>query len=208
MEKCQQTPPRAARLLARLSALTLLCTLPGLAIAQEEPAPSDAPVTIETPGATPAEDRVRMGEKFDDWQIVCEKVEAAPNGEVCASVQEVRNGEKVALWMAIGYFGDQGTPAAIVRVPYDLAGQPLAFTVSQGLGISIDGAEPARFNFELCAPNGCEARLLLDEALISAMKAGSKAGMLVTLGTGQVATINISLKGFTSGLDALPKPAQ
>lgn len=212
MEKCHHTPARAARLIARLSAITLFCTLANLASAQETPAPApapaEAPVTVEDPNAPPPEERVRMGDKFDDWQIVCEKVEGAPNGEVCASVQEVKNGEKVALWMAFGYFGDKGNTAAIMRVPYDLAGQPMAFTVSKGIGVSIDGAEPARFSFELCAPNGCEARLLLDEALLTAMKAGTKAGIQITLGTGQVATINISLKGFTGALESLPKPAQ
>lgn len=193
---------------ARLGALALLATLALPAAAQDTAAPTETTepaVTINEPA--PAQDpNVRVGDRFDDWQIYCQKEEAAPNGEICAAVQEKYDADKLALWIAVGYFQNSQVPIALIRFPYFLSGDYRAFQVSNGVGISIDGAAPIGFPLSVCGPNGCELGAPLDEALQTALKAGTKGSVVVTLAGGAQANLIFSLKGFTAALGALPAP--
>lgn len=189
--------PRA--LLVALAVLAL--PLSGTAVAQD------------TSGQQPAQGQQqpetdpnsRLGQKFGDWQELCQK--ASETEEICGAVQEVKSGEgKLALWAAIGYFQPDTGPVMILRIPYDLTDPPTGLRVGQGAELQVDGSGGVKVPIEICAPGGCQIGLLMEDAFVKALKAGNKMNLTIPLATGQTATINLSLKGFTAAFDSLKKP--
>jgi invasion protein IalB len=170
--------------------------------APEQPAP-EQPVT-EQPATDP---NARLGEKFGDWQTVCEK-RGEGGSEICGAIQEVKTKEgKLALWAAFGYLQPAAGPVMIFRVPYDLTEPPSGFRVAKGATIAIDGGTQVDVPIEICAPGGCQVGILLEDNFVTALKAGNKLNLTVPLASGQSATINLSLKGFTAAYDSLKKPS-
>jgi len=158
------------------------------------------------PAPEQANPNSRLGEKFQDWQTVCEKHE--DGSELCGAIQEVKTKEgKVALWTAFGYLQPNAGPVMIFRIPYDLTDPPSGFRVAKGAGIAIDGGTQVDVPIEICAPGGCQIGILLEDAFVKALKAGNKLNLTVPLSNGQSATINLSLKGFTAAYDSLKKPS-
>jgi invasion protein IalB len=195
---------RPARLAAPLLALALL--LPGLpAAAQSTETPAEG---TEQPAAEEASPDARLGEKFQDWQTVCE-VREAGGAEICGAIQEVKTKEgKLALWAAFGYLQPNVDGAVMIfRIPYDLTEPPTGFRVAKGAQIAIDGGSQVEIPIEICAPGGCQIGLLLEDPFVQALKAGNKLNLTVPLASGQTATINLSLKGFTAAYDSLKKPS-
>lgn len=189
------------RALAGLGALLLASALPAAAQAQT------GTTTTEQPAAEqPAQDpNTTLGEKFGDWQVVCQKV--SETEQLCGNVREEKTADgKLALWAAFGYFQKDSPPVMILRVPYDFVDPPAGFRVGNGMQISVDGSGQVNVPVEICAPGGCQLGLLLEEKFVTALKAGNKLNVLIQLSTGQQATINLSLKGFTAAYDALKKP--
>jgi len=156
----------------------------------------------------PAQDpNTTLGEKFGDWQSVCQKV--SETEQLCGNVQEVKTAEgKLALWAAFGYFQPDTGPVMILRMPYDLVEPPTGFRVANGMQIAVDGSGQVNVPVEICAPGGCQIGLLLEEKFVTALKAGNKLNITIPLATGQTATINLSLKGFTAAYDGLKKAGQ
>lgn len=168
--------------------------------AAEESGTEESPVQVQPqPNAN-----TRVGETFQDWQMVCQ---SAPEGqEICGAIQEVINNEKLALWAAFGYFQQADRPVLILRIPYDITDPPSGLRVSQGIQVSVDGGGQVPIPFEVCAPGGCQIGVLMEEDFVGALKAGNKMNVAVPLSTGQTATINLSLQGFTAAYGALTKP--
>jgi invasion protein IalB len=184
------------RALAGLAALLLAAALPGMAQAQTG-GTTDQPAAEQDPNTT-------LGEKFGDWQSVCQKV--SETEQLCGNVQEVKTAEgKLALWAAFGYFQPDTGPVMILRMPYDLTDPPAGFRVANGMQLAVDGSGQVNVPVEICAPGGCQIGLLLEESFVTALKAGNKLNITIPLSTGQTATINLSLKGFTAAYDGLKK---
>jgi invasion protein IalB len=183
--------------------LALLLLLPAL------PAAAQGTGTTEQPAAEEEVDpNARLGEKHQDWQTVCEK-RGEGDEEVCGAIQEVKTKEgKLALWAAFGYLQPNVDGAVMIfRIPFDLTDPPTGFRVAKGAQIAIDGGTQVDVPIEICAPGGCQIGLLLEDPFVQALKAGNKLNLTVPLATGQTATINISLKGFTAAYDSLKKPS-
>lgn len=198
-----QGPVRAlagrSALAASLLALALL--LPAL------PAGAQSGTTEQPAAEEEANPNAHVGQKYGDWQAVCEtRAEGEP--EVCGAIQEVKTKEgKLALWAAFGYLQPNVDGAVMIfRIPYDLTEPPTGFRVAKGASIAIDGGSQVEVPIEICAPGGCQIGLLLEDPFVKALKAGNKLNLTVPLATGQTATINLSLKGFTAAYDGLKKP--
>ena len=170
--------------------------------AEGEGSSGEGTVTVQPqPGGNA---NTRVGETFQDWQMVCQIV--GEGQEICGAIQEVLNGEKLALWAAFGCFQQAEKPVLILRVPYDLVDPPTGLRVSQGIQVAVDGGGQVPIPFEVCAPGGCQIGVLMEDDFVTALKAGNKMNVTVPLSTGQTATINISLQGFTAAFGALTKP--
>jgi len=142
---------------------------------------------------------VKGGEIFDDWKIQCE----TPQGvemEVCHAFQIITEKDKkqTILHLAIGYPPAQKDPILIVTTPLGVA-------LQAGVHLAVDETPEQVFPFTVCMPNGCQAGIKLETALLDKLKSGSK--LTVTFGNlkRQGLRVPVSLKGMTKALDALKK---
>ena len=224
---------------ARVFALALgLCMAPipftAVAVAQE--APAEVPATgTETPaqppviGDAPVDDGLSMGaaeaapdvpvtqetaevgqtyllKMIDAWELRC--VKAADGSDPCQLYQLLKDTEGNAVAeFSLFSLPDGGQAAAGATVI-----APLETLLTANLRIAIDGGEPKIYPFTFCAGLGCVSRVGFTAAEVAQFKKGAKAVMtIVPAGAPeQKVNLDISLKGFTAGFDAvkatMPKP--
>lgn len=132
------------------------------------------------------------------WQMRCETPPGAP-GEQCALVQSVtaEDRDNVGLTVIVLKTADQ--KSRIMRV---LA--PLGILLPSGLGLRIDEADIGRASFVRCLPTGCVAEVILEDDLISKMRAGGDATFIIFQSPEAGIGIPVALTGFGPGFDALP----
>jgi invasion protein IalB len=204
-------------------ALTLLITL-GLAApswAQDTttteqpaaPAPSEAPAATPEAGAAPADPTVSMGEtvnkvgetytaaNFDDWEQKCVRVE--DGSDPCQLYQLLKDAEGNSVaeisMLALPDGGKAAAGATIIT--------PLETLLTQQLTLAVDSSEPKRYPFTFCAAIGCIARVGFTAAEIESFKKGVKATITIVpvAAPDKTVALNVSLKGFTAGYDAVNK---
>ena len=69
---------------------------------------------------------------------------------------------------------------------------------------AIDDGEPKRYPFSVCLPDGCQAHILIDDAMMAAFKKGVE-GSVAFLRPPERRPIKVpfSLKGFTAAVNSL-----
>jgi invasion protein IalB len=197
--------------------LALLLALAGPAAAQDAEAPetADAPEAAEAPAApeapmaaTAGEDATYIDEVFTDWQRECLRTETGE--DPCRMAQVLFDAEQTPVGkLAIGRQAP-GSPAVAVgelALPVDLG-----ILLPQGLMIGVDRGLSKQYDFYMCLPDGCIARLLFGPDDVAAFKAGEvmNLGLVAFLPPDREPTrivIPVSLKGFTAAYDSLPVPA-
>lgn len=134
-----------------------------------------------------------------DWTLRC--MRTADGKDPCELYQLLKDdkGVAVAEVSAIPFDGDA---AALINFV-----APLETDLNSGLGLQIDAGKNNAFPFIVCAPIGCISRIGLTAEELAAMKKGNKAtvSLLPFGGTRKNDTVklDVSLKGFTAGFDAL-----
>jgi invasion protein IalB len=140
------------------------------------------------------------GEKFKDWTAKCGKLTDNAKGEVCHIFQVLtdnKDTKKAILAVEIGYLPGEKEPIAQFTLP-------LGVLLPPGMQLRVDESEETgRVPFTLCDPVGCKAMVRLDDKVIARFKKGTKINVLVANPEGRVATIPISLSGFTAAFDSL-----
>lgn len=86
---------------------------------------------------------------------------------------------------------------------------PLETLLTENIVISVDGGKPKVYPFSWCDRASCVARVGFTAEEVATMKKGNKATMTIVpvAAPDQKVVLNISLKGFTKGFEALPTPA-
>ena len=137
-------------------------------------------------------------EQFGDWEVAC-----AASGE-CAMAQIGESADGVpVLEMVVRKLseplvvGDR-TAIAVLDVV-----TPLGVVLTDGLGLSIDGADPEAAPFQICTEQGCLVREPIDDTLVARFKAGRQATVSVVAASQGEVSSTISLRGFTAGFGAL-----
>lgn len=141
-------------------------------------------------------------ETHSDWRIVCLKV--SDDRETCTMQQLMRDGEG----NAVSQVSIAPLPAAAApRVALVEVATPLETLLSEDLRVGIDTSEPKVYRFSYCTPQACVARFALTAGDVAAYKAGGEAKVIITplVAPDQLATITMSLSGFTASYDALTK---
>jgi invasion protein IalB len=142
------------------------------------------------------------GQKFKAWEVKCEKAENS--AQVCHIFQEVSepNNKQKLLHIAIGYLPEKpDKPVAFVTVP-------LGVLLPAGISLQIDAGDPVRIPLEVCLPTGCRSGFALNEKLLAAMKNGVTAKFTFYDMARQEAVAEVSLSGFTAGINAVKPAAQ
>jgi len=137
---------------------------------------------------------------YDDWGHKCDK---SPDGkeELCYVFQNVtkKEGGQLVLGARIAYRADQSDPLIVVTAP-------LGSLLPPGAALMMDGVEPLKLTYFLCAAEGCTTVATpMPSALVEAMKKGEQAVVRVAAPNKQVIGLPLSLKGFSKALASLKK---
>jgi len=204
-----KTPLRPALVIA----LTLGLGLPAMAQDAAAPATTEAPAPAapaEAPAAAapadaPAADAVPgIGEAYTeathgDWEQRCVRTE--DGADPCQLYQLLKDeeGNAVAEFSLFGLpEGEQAAAGGTIMTP-------LETLLPEAILMQVDSGEAKRYGFTFCAPIGCVARVGFTDAEIESFKRGNKATMAITpmAAPDRKVQLNISLKGFTAGYDAV-----
>ena len=136
---------------------------------------------------------------FDAWEQRCIKT---PTGaDPCQLYQLLKDSSGNAVAEASLFplppGGEAAAGATIVT--------PLETLLTAQLSLGIDAAQPKHYPFSFCSPIGCISRVGFTADEIAAMKKGNKATVSIVpvVAPDQVVALDISLKGFTAGFDAV-----
>ena len=137
-------------------------------------------------------------QQFEDWTLRCLPA-SATQLRTCHISQQAfaKKSGKQVLQFRVGRFGSEKILGAVIFVPNGVRLPP-------GLGIQIDEQAIRAYPFELCDPNSCQVRVLLEDDLLMNLKAGLAGYVRFVNGAGQELVVKISLKGFSAALQALP----
>lgn len=140
-------------------------------------------------------------EKFGDWDLAC--VRTQTDQDPCSLLQVLVDDEggpvaEVTMFRIDNSEGGLAVAGATVMAP-------LETLLPAGLTISVDGAPGKRYNFSFCNQVGCVAQIGLTEADINAFKQGKQAifSLRPAPTPDKVVSVPMSLKGFTSGYEAV-----
>ncbi len=140
-----------------------------------------------------------------DWKLTCEEPKKDATGKTvraCGMVQTVRHEQRqnIILTLVLVKAVQGGKPATMMRVM-----APIGVFLPTGVALEIDGAAVGRVPFTRCLPRVCVAFAEARPDTLKKLKAGAKATFTVYEAPGLGVPMNISLKGFTAGLEALDK---
>jgi len=149
------------------------------------------------PGLALAQDDMTT---YGDWGYKCD---AAPNSdqELCYVFQNVtkKDGGELVLGARIAYRDNQPDPLLVATVP-------LGSLLPPGAALVMEGIEPVKLTYFLCAAQGCTTVATpLPPAVVDAMKKGDQAAIRVAAPNQQVVGLPLSLNGFTKALGALKR---
>lgn len=152
---------------------------------------------VAAPQAALAEEPLKT---FDDWGYKCDK---SPDGkdELCYMFQNVtkKDGGELVLGARIAYRQGQPDPLIVVTAP-------LGSLLPPGAALMMEGVEPVKLTYFLCAAEGCTTVATpLPSAMVEAMKKGEQAVVRVAAPNKQVVGLPLSLKGFSKALASLKK---
>ena len=134
---------------------------------------------------------------FEDWQLRCE-TPAGAKAEQCALLQYLADNDRPNLTLVVIVLKTADSKGTLLRVV-----APLGILLPAGLGLKIDGTDIGRAGFVRCLTTGCVAEVVMDEALIRALKGGQNAVFIVFQTPEEGVGIPLSLKGFSEGFDSL-----
>ncbi|MEI2804866.1 invasion associated locus B family protein [Albidovulum sp.] len=172
------------------------------------PAPAEAPAAAPAaaPGATaPAADGVGepyVSETFEAWELRCVRTE--DGSDPCQLYQLLKDKETAKPVAEISLLalpeGGEAVAGATIIVP-------LETLLTQQLNITVDKGKTKRYPFTFCAEVGCVARVGFTQEDIDGFKKGNVAVVSVVpvAAPDRTVDVEISLKGFTAGLDAVAK---
>jgi invasion protein IalB len=135
---------------------------------------------------------------YGDWGYKCDKSQDGTD-QLCYVFQNVtkKDGGELVLGARIAYRPDQENPLIVATVP-------LGSLLPPGAALVMEGVEPIKLDYFLCAQQGCTTVATpLTPAMIEAMKKGEKAVIRVAAPNKQVVGLPLSLNGFTKALGSL-----
>ena len=156
--------PRAHALCASRAALALaLCAPASLAV------PPGGDAFAQGTRAVPG----RVVSRHADWTVVCDTPPGAAR-EQCGATQSVVSEERPDLGLDVTVFETADRAARILRVI-----APLGVFLPAGLGLNLDGEDLGRAVFTRCVAAGCEANVVMDDTLLSRLRAGTSAAFII-----------------------------
>lgn len=215
--------------LTKPAALAILLAMAGAAAQAQDsaapetpadpPAGSEAQTPAETPaeeapaeaGQAPADPGLSMGEEVGgigstyveavhgDWEMRCIRTE--DGADPCNLYQLLKDGEGNSVAeISVFNLPDGGQAAAGATIV-----TPLETLLTQQVTLQVDSGKARRYPFSWCSPMGCVSRVGFTAAEVAEFKRGAKANITIVpvAAPDQKVTLDLSLKGFTAGYDAV-----
>lgn len=132
-----------------------------------------------------------------DWQLVCKPPPPGAKAEVCALVQSVTAEDRGNVGLTV-YVQKFSNGTKVLRVF-----APLGVLLPPGLGLKIDNQDVGNAPFLRCHTFACYAQVVIDDALISKLKAGKQAVFIIFQTEEAGIGIPISLSGFDKAVAVL-----
>lgn len=153
---------------------------------------SSSPSASAASTAKPAPDEKSPPATGEFWTKRCDK-----HCEIFQRLTITETKQRL-LEFAVGYPEEmKGSAQAVIVLP-------LGIVVSQGIGLSVDGAAPAQAAVRTCGAEGCIAIISMPDDFLATMKSGKV--MTVSFfdaGSGKKINVEMSLSGFGEKLDKL-----
>lgn len=135
---------------------------------------------------------------YGDWGYRCEE---GPDGKdkLCYVFQNVTKKDtgQLVLGARIAFRPEHKEPMLVVTVP-------LGSLLPPGAALTLEGAEPLKLNYFLCAADGCTTIATpIPDAMLASLKKGEQAVIRVATPTKQVVGLPLSLNGLTKALAVL-----
>jgi len=194
------------------AAVALLGVLPAAAQQQPNPAVQQFGPRLKQAAQAP-QARGKAPEvvaTHGDWALQCEDAQSEgqngasdkPAERACGMVQTARNEERknIALTLVLLRTEQQGKQTTMMRVM-----APIGVFLPTGVALEIDGAAVGRVPFTRCLPQVCIAFAEASPQTLEKLKKGGKANFIIYEAPGLGISLQLSLKGFTAGFDALNK---
>jgi invasion protein IalB len=139
--------------------------------------------------------------KFEDWEQRCVRTESGVDPCQLYRLLKDTQDNNVAEFTVFGLPPGANSPA--VAGATFIA--PLETLLTSGMRLQIDEGESKVYPFTFCAELGCIVRLGFTAEEVAAMKQGANAVITIVpfVAPNQTVTLNVSLKGFTAGLEAV-----
>jgi len=139
---------------------------------------------------------------FEHWSLECH--EPSPGRSGCSLFQNVvlapEQGGGRVMRVTIGIIDEDPDPVALFVLP-------LGISLPPGVELEVQGLAPVRFPVERCEPSGCGGGLRLDAELLDALGSAESAHVRFRDSSREQVELELSLRGFTRGIDALRKSA-
>ncbi len=166
-------------------------------------APAEAPA--DAPAAAPAADGIGepyVQESFDAWQLRCVRTEDGSDPCQLYQLLKEKESDKPISEISIVALPEGGDAVAGATVIV-----PLETLLTQQLNIAVDGGATKRYPFTFCTEVGCIARVGFTKEDIDGFKKGNiaKISVVPVADPTRTVDVDISLKGFTAGFEAVTK---
>jgi invasion protein IalB len=196
------TSRTALALIAALAALPLAAqTTEGTAPATEGDSAAATDLSMGQEVNTGGVGATYTAANFEDWEQRCVRTESG--ADPCQLYKLLRDGQgnNVAEFTIFGL--PEGANSEAVAGATFIA--PLETLLTSGMRMQIDDRQSKVYPFTFCADLGCVVRLGFTAEEVDAMKKGSNAVISIVpfVAPDQTVTLNLSLKGFTAGLEAV-----
>lgn len=196
--------------LTRSLPLFLALALAVPAVAQETAAPAAPEAGTAAPAEAPAEATAAadgvgepyVAETFDAWQLRCIRTEDGSDPCQLYQLLKEKDSDKPISEISLVALADDGEAVAGATII-----TPLETLLTQQLNITVDGGKTKRYPFTFCTEVGCVARVGFTKEDIDGFKKGSVATISVVpvADPSRTVDVDISLKGFTAGFEAVAK---
>ena len=171
------------------------------ALAQETPAPAEAPAAAPAETTAPAPDAGTADvaaadpnrRPEDNWLKVCDPLEDGKKACIMRQIV-VANGQFLGSFLLRDDPGQESRLLAVAAVP-------LGVLLPFGLTWQIDGGKPIRVPFMLCDPQSCATQLVINEAYVQSLKRGGSLRLTAKNRQNEDLVIEINLAGFTAVYD-------
>ena len=159
----------------------------------------ESPARAQDDGAqSPAGPAAVLRGTFGAWQLYCRTPPGARE-EKCAIVQMVTDEQRPNVGLNVQLFKSIGDDVNMMRVV-----APLGIFLPRGLGMKIDGEDVGNVPYIKCGKtSGCIAEFELQDEVVTKLKSGQSALLIIFPTVEEGIGIPVSLEGFTSAFETL-----